>query len=104
MHSARKSADEMFPLVEQYLDGDLSRKAFCDKHGLSLAVLNYWIARYRREKTRQPGAFQEITPAPSSLDQALIEIIYPHGVRLRLFAPVEPAYLDRLLAPGRQRS
>jgi hypothetical protein len=65
-------------------------------------VLNYWLAKYRREKAASPGAFQQITPSAPSVDGALLEIVYPNGVRLRLFTPVGPAYLNRLLAPGGQ--
>ena len=105
MTSSRTSADEMFPLIERYLERDGTQKAFCREHGLSLNKLNYWLAKYRLAHAEEPagpiGAFQEITPAVSSADAALMEIVFPHGVRLRLFAPVEPAYLERLLAPRR---
>ena len=103
MTQPKKTAGEMFPLIERYLAGHLSQKAFCDEHGLSLAQLNYWIAKYRRQgatpQHEQSGAFVEICPAPAG--EALLEVVYPSGVRLRLFSLVEPAYLERLLTfPG----
>ncbi len=105
MTSSRTSADEMFSLIERYLDRDGTQKAFCREHGLSPGKLNYWLAKYRRAHAEEPaglaGAFQEITPTVSSADAALREIVFPHGVRLRLFAPVELAYLERLLTPRR---
>jgi transposase-like protein len=92
----------MYPLVESYLQGHHTQKAFCAEHGLSTSVLNYWLAKYRRERapeaTHHRGAFMEITPGPAPAEQVLFEVVYPHGVRLRLFQPVEPAYLERLLA------
>lgn len=105
MPSSRTCARDMFPLIERYLDRDGAQKAFCRAHGLSLNQLNYWLAKYRRAHAEEPAgptrAFQEITPAVSSADAALMEIVFPHSVRLRLFAPVEPTYLERLLAPRR---
>lgn len=104
MAQPRRSAQLMFPLVETYLAGDQTQKAFCAEHGLSMPVLNYWLKKYRRHHDEGPTtAFVEVTPeseiatmvAPAD---ALLEIWYPHGVRLRLFAPVPPAFLERLLA------
>jgi transposase-like protein len=99
MSHAARTTEQMFPLVEHYLQGHQTQKAFCAEHGLSTSVLNYWLAKYRRERTPaaapERGAFVEITG--SAGQQALMEVVYPHGVRVRLFAPVEPAYLARLL-------
>jgi transposase-like protein len=99
-HTAR-TTELMYPLVERYLQRQQTQKAFCTEHGLSTSVLNYWLAKYRRQTTpaaaSERGAFVEIIPAHSAIAQALMEVVYPHGVRLRLFAPVEPAYLARLL-------
>lgn len=94
----------MYPLVERYLQGHQTQKAFCREHGLSCSVLNYWLAKYRRQTTPAAGAsersaFVEITPSSAPAQRALVELVYPHGVRLRFFSPVEPAYLVRLLRP-----
>jgi transposase-like protein len=93
----------MYPLVESYLASQPTQKAFCAEHGISTSVLNYWLAKYRRQQTEQrathrPGAFIELSPGTPPSQPALMELVYPHGVRLRLFAPVEPSYLGRLLA------
>ena len=100
MSTSRKTAAEMFPLVEAYLDGPHTRKTFCHEYGLSLSVLNYWIKRYRQERASNSHAFIEITPAhqhPMISQQPLFEVVYPHGVCLRLFQPVETTFLARML-------
>ena len=79
------------------LEGYKTQKAFCAEHGISVAMLNYWLAKYRRETAQKTDAFIEILPEAPPQEQALVEVIYPHGVRLRLFAPVETAYLEPLL-------
>jgi len=87
----------MFPLVATYLKGHQTQKTFCRAHGISTSVLCYWLAKYRRVGAEQSNTFVEITPPMPAADVALLEVVYPHGVRLRLFAPVEPAYLARLV-------
>jgi len=104
MTQPRKTAQQMFPLVETYLQGHKTQKAFCAEHNISTSRLCYWLAKYRRATTEQPGAFIEITPPRPAAEAALLEVVYPHGVRLRLFAPAEPAYLERLIALGDPRA
>ena len=94
----------MFPIIESFLQERQTQRAFCEEHGLSRSVLGYWLAKYHREMTERPGAFLEITPAAlpqvqavPPAEQALMEVVYPHGVRLRLFSPVAPAFLEHLL-------
>lgn len=50
MARRRRTAAEMFPLIEQYLGRSITQKSFCAEHDLSLGVLTYWLAKYRREK------------------------------------------------------
>ncbi len=87
----------MDPLIESYLRGHKTQKAFCAEHGISTSVLTYWLTKYRKEAAQKPGAFIEILPGAVPQEQALVEVIYPHGVRLRLFTPVEPWYLAPLI-------
>ena len=97
MTQARRTAREIYPLVERYLRGHKTQKVFCAEHGISTAGFNYWLANYRREAHQKPGAFIELLPSAVPQEQVLLEVVYPHGVRLRLFAPVETAYLSPLL-------
>lgn len=103
MPQPKNTTHKMYPLVESYLEGHLTQKAFCAKHGISESVLNYWLSKYRGETAEPAEAFIEITPRAVS-ERALMEINYPHGVCLRLFTPVEPSYLKHLLAPGRRKA
>ena len=96
MTQAKRTAQEMYPLVECYLQGHQTQKAFCRAHGISTSKLNYWLAKYRKEATHKPEAFIEILPGARQ-EQALLEVVYPHGVPLRLLAPVAPSYLAPLL-------
>ena len=93
---------EMFPLVEAYLERNQTKKAFCAARGISESVLGYWLTRYRRERMPDAGAFVEISPPLAAADHAVMELVYPHGVRLRLFAMPAPTELERLVSFGRR--
>jgi len=95
MTPSKQTNHEMYPLVELYLASEQTQKAFCAEHGLPVTKLNYWLAKYRKQNSS--GAFLEITPQRTPAEQPLLEVVYPHGVRLRLFAPLAPAALERLL-------
>ena len=60
-------------------------------------MLNYWLARYRRE-TDVSDSFLQIEPSESHTEGPLLEVCYPTGVRLRIFTPVRGEYLDHLLS------
>ena len=86
----------MYPLLELYEKRTQTAAAFCAEHGLSQAQLGYWLRKYRAEAAGVDGAaFVEITP-PLSVGQAQVEVTYPSGVRVRLFAPVSASYLVEL--------
>lgn len=95
MKRTQRNPEEMFPVIEAYLEDGNTQKAFCAEKGLSISVFGYWLRRYRRERTAK-GGFVEVAPAGAA-DRPLLEVAYPSGVRLRFFAPVDPAYLERLL-------
>jgi transposase-like protein len=89
-----RTSEEMFPIVEAYLDRTETKKAFCARHDVPESVLTYWLKKYQRQEA--PG-FVEIIPPRSPESPAFMEIVYPGGARLRFFSAVEPAYLERLL-------
>ncbi len=87
------SAKTMYPLIEHYLEGDQTQKAFCKSHDLSQAVLNYWISKYRRDhiSPKPPPSFVEVKPP--TISQAFAEINFATGAQVRLLAPVSASYL-----------
>ncbi len=86
----------MYPLVEAYLASGERQKAFCEAHTIPEPVFNYWLSKYRRSQSPSSAAFVEIAPAAPT-GNAVLEIDFPDGVRLRFFAPVSPAYLAQLI-------
>ena len=97
MRKPRRTAEEMYPLVEQYLKGSQTAEAFCAEHGISRSQLCYWRHKYGKKAAASEGAaFVEIG-GPALRGQA--QAAYPSGVRLRLFVPVSSSFLATLVKP-----
>jgi hypothetical protein len=88
----KRTAAEMYPLVESYLASDLTQEHYCQQEGFSIAVLNYWLKKYRNE--HGGPSFIEIEPTPAGC----IELTYPNGIRLSFDRLVPAAYLRELVA------
>lgn len=87
----KRTADQMYPIVEGYLACDLTQEAFCMQEEISIAVLNYWLKKYRTEQGE--ASFIEIKPTAAGC----LEIAYPNGIRLCFDRLVPAAYLRELL-------
>jgi hypothetical protein len=46
----RKGADEIRRTIEEFQRSGLERRAFCERHGISVSTLDYW--RRRRSSQR----------------------------------------------------
>ena len=89
----KRTAEQMYPVIEAYLASDLTQEVFCAHEGCSVAVLNYWLQKYRKEHGAACTSFLEIKPSPPSS----LEIAYPNGIRLCFDRLVPAAYLRELL-------
>lgn len=96
--TVRRSAETMFPLIEQYLRRSSSQAEFCQRHRLSKSILAYWLGRYRSAH-RAPGeGFVELSAPPTgACSPHTLEVVYPNGVKLRLNGEVSPDYLRTLI-------
>ncbi len=74
MVQPKRTAEEMFPLVEQYNERTQSAAAFCAKHGISYGQLNYW-----RRKVRQETAAEDSRGfVPGQADAVMIGLAPSH--------------------------
>ena len=87
----KRTAEQMYPIVEAYLGSDFTQEAFCMQEAISTAVLNYWLKKYRSEHGGTP--FVEIKPTAV----ACLELVYPNGIRLCFDRLAPAAYLRELL-------
>lgn len=92
----RRSAREMFPLVEQWLESSERQIDFCQRHGLKVAVLGYWLKKYRTANDPEQASCGfvpvKVRPAP----EQPIEISYPNGVTIRAGGGVSAKFLREL--------
>jgi transposase len=56
MASQIKTEQEMFPLVENWLQSGLTQKQFCLNHGLPIHILAYWVGRHRQSQPAKATA------------------------------------------------
>lgn len=92
----KRTSEQMYPVVEAYLACDQTQEAFSREEGISVAVLNYWLKKYRSE--RGGASFVEIKPPAAG---GSIEIAYPNGIRLCIDRLAPAAYLRELLIAHR---
>ena len=101
----QRRSSEMYPLVESFMESDLSREAFWELHHISLSVLSYWQTKYRQAHglSKDPGGnFLPLSVHPTGMDQAVIdqavmELELLSGSRLRFYAYPEVAKFIRRL-------
>lgn len=87
----RRSKEEMYGLIEQYLSSDLSQRMFYTQEHLCKSSFEYWLKKYRQEKgipvpsrKRTKKSFIPVElPSPIPIEEPeKIQIIYPNGVQL----------------------
>jgi hypothetical protein len=95
----QRTSEEMFPVIECFLESDQTQKAFCAECDLPLSVFFYWLTKYRRQLTGDSGTFIELRrPDPVPAEMAHVEVLYANGTRVRLFSAVTPSYVTGLVS------
>jgi len=80
--STEEKREKMLSLVADWKASGLTQKAFGKLHGINVATLGYWVAKWKEQGPSAIG-FIEMASGPSvKSDQ--VEIIYPTGVRLKV--------------------
>jgi len=98
-----RTPEEMFPVVEDWLQSGLTQKAYSQRHDLPLHILPYWASRYRKahqdpmttSAPSSPGHF--IPVSTGNTMNGGMEIALPTGVVIRFAEPVPASYLQQLL-------
>lgn len=77
-----RTSEEMYCLVDEYLQSGLSQKAFCKQVGISASTFGYWFRKKKTNDGPAPG-FIKIDTSCKLAGGDSFEIIYPNGVRLK---------------------
>jgi len=95
-----RTSEEMFPVVEDWLQSGLTQKSYSQQHQLPGHVLPYWVGKYRKTQSatdQKTSSFIRLTP-PAAPSMHSIEIVLPTGVVVRFAQPVPVTYLQQLLS------
>lgn len=85
--------EEMFRLVDDYLNSGLSAKAFALKSNIRESTMGYWIRKKRA--LENSSGFVEMT-SDRSFNSMEVELIFPNGVQLRMNGG-DPALIAKLV-------
>lgn len=82
-------------IIDEYLDSDMTQKAFCEKHNLSVPQLVYYHGQFKREKespTTKPSFVPvKISHHEKSIVTSEIKLLLPNG-----FQCIFPSHTDAL--------
>ncbi len=95
----RRSQAEAESLVRDFEQSGLSRKAFCNAHGIALHTLDYYRARHRSRRAR-PAA-QELLPVDlisASPVSGCLRVELANGRRIVVEAGFDVSVLKQLVA------
>lgn len=84
-------------LLDQYHHSGLSRKAFSQKHDISLSLFAYWIPLIQNLKSKKSSSFQELT-IPPTIHSSSCTLTFPSGVKLEFPSSQLSSALATLLA------
>ncbi len=81
----RKSL-EMYPIVENYLEGKQSQKSICDSASISVPVFQYWLKKYRAEHSQdEENGFVEVEVQTNlKIPTSSLTIYLPSGTRVEI--------------------
>lgn len=96
---ARKEAEEMYPIVEEYLEGNEPVDAICRRYSLSTSMFYYWHRKYNRaHKLSSESKFVSLDFSASGSFRYELEL--PNGVKLRSVQIFSPSYISELIRTG----
>ncbi len=78
------SRAEMFPIVEEWQNSDLSMAGFCKQRGIAKSVFYYWQKKYKEDQSIGGFVPIKVDNGNRPSNSSMIEIAYPNGVIVRL--------------------
>jgi hypothetical protein len=82
-----KTKQEMFPLVQAWLESGLTQKQFCSNQGMRVHILAYWVGRYHKAQPRKATADKVVAGISKSTKAVVAADSYSGFIRLSPPAP-----------------
>jgi Trp operon repressor len=98
---ARLGRESWVKLIEEFSASGLSQREFAEQKQVSLATLQFWIYKLRREVKARFVPVHVVASAASTTrgaESASVEVVTRSGHLLRFGAGVEPRYIAAVLA------
>jgi transposase-like protein len=102
----RRSPNEIREILEDYRRSGLSQSKFCERRGLALSTLTYWLSKDRKRSAGDPSqkslARRQLVPV-QIVDRARpqnshnLEVESAHGYLLRFPSGLDPALLAKYM-------
>ncbi|HYU46397.1 MAG TPA: hypothetical protein VEK84_09495 [Terriglobales bacterium] len=65
----QRSANDVRGILQEFKNSGLTRREFCQRHGIPVTTLDYW----RRKQSRPPGLVEvEVAPRESAAEFTLV--------------------------------
>ncbi len=94
----RRTADQMYPLVEQWRQSGQSKTAFCRLHQLNIHTFGYWVSKKRQEEQQSSTSdFIALSIKPVSRECPELQIHYPNGAKICFQVGTSTDYVRSLL-------
>jgi hypothetical protein len=91
---------QMFKMISQWQQSNLSQKDYCEQQSIRYHVFHYWYKRYRQEHPdadNNNSSFVKLQIA-KPVTAAAVEIHFPGGIQLFFHEPVSSNYLKALIS------
>src|SRR6185437_16899383 len=98
---ARLGRDAWVKLIEEFTASGLSQREFAEQKQVSLATLQFWIYKLRREtKARFVPVHVLASTAPTARgpESSSIEVATRSGLLLRFGTGIDPKYIAAILS------
>lgn len=91
----RSLQEDMFPLIEKYLDSSQTQKDFCLGNDINPPKFTYWLNKYR--KTQKSSGFIPLNfKHPNIIGDTRIEL--PNGIAIFFNGSANTAFIGELIS------
>ena len=94
----RRSAAFWKKTIEEQRQSNVHQSDFCKQRGLSRSTFHRWKARLDDTESTMPEFLPvQVVDQPRHEDDPVLEIVFPHGVRVRVPEQVNAEALKKVL-------
>jgi transposase len=85
-------------LLKDFHESGLTQKAFCERHGLPISTLQYWLGRERKKTwARRPSDIVSVGTVDTVSGRQMLRVTSGIGVVIEVERPVSEAELAAII-------